>query len=233
MHYLAVFIFAFWSAVCQASLIPFVGGKLIYDTDRDITWVADANLCVTLDDCINADANGGMLWADALQWAANLRYLGFSDWRLPTSLELDGSGPCGPGFNCSGSEMGHLFYSELQNTAGVAWNDPGPFSDIQLARYWSSTPAFVNVSGTVLSAWYFWFDFADPSIGLQAAGAQGFEHFGGSDDNLIAWAVRSGRPHGMPEPATLVLLSVGLLVGVFTANRNRRGAPSPIRGVVV
>src|SRR5207244_12164113 len=114
-----------------------------------------------------------------------------------------------------------LFYTELHNTAGAPWSDSGPFTNIQLIRYWSSTPGVVTINGTVLSAWYFWFNFADPSSGLQASGFQGFESFGGTDDNLVAWAVRSGPPHGLPEPSTVALLGIAALGGLFAARRPR------------
>jgi len=68
-------------SAAQASLISRLGGTAVYDTDLDITWLADAN------------ANGLMTWANANTWAANLMVGGFTDWRLPTALNSDGSGP--------------------------------------------------------------------------------------------------------------------------------------------
>src|SRR5881397_3601644 len=57
------------------------GNGLIYDDVLNITWVQDADLCLTLGDCVNGDASGEMTWDDANTWAANLVYQGFSDWR--------------------------------------------------------------------------------------------------------------------------------------------------------
>lgn len=54
----------------QATLID-RGNGLIYDDVLDITWVADANLCVALGNCVNSP-NGEMRWPDANTWAANL-----------------------------------------------------------------------------------------------------------------------------------------------------------------
>lgn len=78
-----------------------------YDTDLDITWLANANV------------NGLMNWADANAWAANLSFNDgvntYDNWRLPSTLQPDAScsdqtlGSSG-GFRCTGSEMGHLFY---------------------------------------------------------------------------------------------------------------------------
>lgn len=201
-----------------AALVPWVGGKLVYDSDRDITWVADANLCLTLDNCVNGDAAGGMLWNEAKQWAADLNYLGYRDWRLPTALDLDGSGPCMT-FNCTGSEMGHLYHYELGGVSGVDGTSlvgtQGPFINIQSLRYWSSTPFTAGDPPVLIGAWAFGFD----------GGAQNFEAFGGTDDNLIAWAVRDGRPRGLPEPSNLALLSLGLAGLVVTRLRKRQAKP--------
>lgn len=68
-------------------------------------------------------------------------YLGFNDWRLPSSFEPDGSGPCGD-YDCAGSEMGHLFYTELGGVAGqsIATTHNASydlFTNIQPFAYWS------------------------------------------------------------------------------------------------
>ena len=38
-------------------------------------------------------AGSTMTWDDAMIWADNLIYAGYTDWRLPTACNLDGSGP--------------------------------------------------------------------------------------------------------------------------------------------
>ncbi len=80
-----------------------------YDTIADLTWLADANAAGTT-----------MNWADANAWAASLDINGVTGWRLPSSLNSDGSGPCGPSFYCTDSEMGNLFHSVLGGTAGYS-----------------------------------------------------------------------------------------------------------------
>jgi len=50
--------------------------------------------------------------------ANTLVYGGVDDWRQPTSFNAAGTGLCGPAFNCSGSEMGHMFFNEFGATAG-------------------------------------------------------------------------------------------------------------------
>ena len=82
----------------HAALQSRLGGLALYDTDLNVTWAANAN--------INSFTN----WAAANSWAAGLTISGVSGWRLPTSDTCSG-------FNCTGSEMGHLFYSELGGAA--------------------------------------------------------------------------------------------------------------------
>ena len=111
------------STTANASLGLVLGGQAVYDTDLDITWLADANLAKTS----GFDADGQMNWANANAWAAGLTVGGIGGWRLPTTADPDASctdDPAGTtpssdpfGWNCTGSEMGHLFYNELGGTA--------------------------------------------------------------------------------------------------------------------
>ena len=105
------------AGTAQAGLID-RGGGMIYDTTLDITWLADWNYARTS----GFDADGVMNWTTANSWANNLVYGGFSDWRLPSSLNANGSGPCGPAFNCTGSEMGHMFYVNWGATANNSFS---------------------------------------------------------------------------------------------------------------
>jgi hypothetical protein len=68
----------------QATLLD-RGSGLIYDTVLNITWTQNANLCVTLGNCIPSPGPAGvMTWDNAKAWADNLVFDGFSDWRLAT-----------------------------------------------------------------------------------------------------------------------------------------------------
>ena len=43
---------------------------MIYDTDLNVTWLADANYAQTR----GFDADGRMIWTTATTWATNLSY---------------------------------------------------------------------------------------------------------------------------------------------------------------
>lgn len=85
------------------------GGGLIYDSDLNITWLQESY-------------HSSMNWYQAKEWAENLVYFdpvrntNWNDWRLPITLNQDGSGPC-YGYNCTGSEIGHLYYVDLGTQA--------------------------------------------------------------------------------------------------------------------
>lgn len=136
--------------------------QAVYDTDLNITWLADANLAASntfgVAGIIPIEPDGQtalMNWDTAQNFinavnAAN--YLGFHDWRLPKSDS------CGPlAYNCTGSEMGHLFYVELggaaQNTIVSIHNAQySLFSNPPTMNYWSGTEYAANSM-----AWYFRF----------------------------------------------------------------------------
>jgi len=81
------------------------GDGLIYDDKFDITWLQDAHYARNS----GYHPTGFMTWNEAMDWAETLVYAGYDDWRLPSAMNQDGTGPC-QGFYCDGSEMGHLYY---------------------------------------------------------------------------------------------------------------------------
>ena len=90
-----------------------------YDTEADLTWLADAT---------------GPLptrsYFPAKSWAENLNVAGITGWRLP-----DANLSCEFKYNCAFSEMANLFYNALGNTAGSLTNT-GPFTGVAINGYY-------------------------------------------------------------------------------------------------
>jgi hypothetical protein len=206
----------------------------VYDSDRNIYWLQNANLAATntfgVAGIIGGAINAGMMYfATAQSWVAAMNaanYLGFNDWRLPTTLQPDttcsSQAPYGPpigtlsyGFGCAGSELGHLFYTEFgalaeKNVSSGTASEIAKFSNIQNFSYWSGTE---NASDTT-SVWEF-----DFNVGAQSSA-------GKTDYEMYVWPVRNGgttspEPLPVPEPGTALLLGAGLL-GLLAASRLRR-----------
>jgi hypothetical protein len=75
-----------------AALTSVLGGLGVYDSDQDITWLANANAGAgsSFDDGSNT-IDGRMKWASANAWAASLNIGGFTNWRLP-EMDINGDG---------------------------------------------------------------------------------------------------------------------------------------------
>ena len=196
------------STSANAALVERLGGLAYYDTEADLTWLTDANYAGTTD---YAPYNGLMSWSDANTWAENLNINGITGWRLPETLIPDETcsySDWGP--NCTGSEMGNMFYNVL---GGVANNSISTihntnydlFSNIQPTSYWSATEYMVEIgTDNVLTAWLFNFDIE----GVSGAGYQNSQHIGAL---LSAWAVYDGDISAVPVPAAVWLFGSGLI----------------------
>lgn len=82
---------------------------LLYDVERDLTWLQDTNYAKTS----GHSSDGQITWENAKAWVARLNYRGITGWRLPTARNPDGTGPC-LGDNCRDSELGRLLEAALQ-----------------------------------------------------------------------------------------------------------------------
>ena len=193
-----------------------------YDTDLDITWVADADLAATNTFGLPRSAStvppagqvgryGQMNWYTAQNWIGAMNavdYLGASNWRLPTTAQPDptcdtqfdagGGYPIfGDGYSCTGSEMGHL-----RNVDGVVGG--GQYQNV----YWTGTtyapqPAY---------AWVFYL-----SIGYQLQGDKNYYNY--------AWPVAPGDPfNAVPLPAGAWLLPSALAALGWVKRAGKTGA---------
>jgi hypothetical protein len=238
----------------QATLVNYqVGGvDLVWESDRNLTWVADANLFQTqygadpgtVERIIAAvptvptswdgphqvvagdfDTGSGLMnWWGAMawaQWLGSIRYGGASDWRLPATAQpdaacsdhyapIDGFPLQGYGDDCTGSDLGQLFYTAGELTAGESiLADPpgilgGYFVNMQSFPYWSGTEVAWNPG----LAWFF-------------STNSGYQNYSGESSQSYGWAVRPGRVAAAPLPATGLLMALGL-AALGVSRRGRR-----------
>lgn len=199
----------------HAALLPRLDGKAVYDTDLNITWIADANLPASQAfglPFIGADGvvyNFEVLdWLQGMNAADGTGYLGFGDWRLPDGV------PDGAQVDAGATELGHLFQAELGATPGESVHTSGDpdlalFSNIGVEdAYW-----FDAHDGDPETRYDHWvFSFADGSAYLD-----GFTEGG---NGYLIWPVRNGDVLAIPVPHS-VLLFGSSLVGLVAVSRRR------------
>ncbi len=160
-----------------------------YDTEADLTWLADANYAAT-SGYSEAFGTGEMSWDTANIWAASLDISGTTDWRLPDTDACIGY--------CTDSEMGNLFHNVLGGTLHISIitahnSNYELFSNIQTPHYWSATE---GVGGAYL------FDFGN-----------GGQSFATPGSYFYAWAVHDGdvaNVSAVPIPPSVFLFLSGL-----------------------
>ena len=163
-----------------------------FDPNLNITWLRDWN------------ANGPMDWDTAKAWAAALSPGGFTGWRLPSAADAGGSTTC-YGFDCSNSEMGYMWYTELGNAHSLT--NTGDFQKFQ--------------------SYIYWLDRIQPGNGYPFAfytggGLAGYQGDNAPGNPLYAVAVRNGDVlTAVPEPDTLATMLAGLIAVTLVARRRR------------
>jgi hypothetical protein len=203
-----------WEATLQSRDLDGNGTvDAFYDTNLNITWLANAN------------ANGFKTWTVANNWANNLLVGSIGNWRLPSMTDSGAvanwsNGDTNAGWNVltSSSEMASLYYDTLGNKAfrdtngdiqsGPGLTNTGNFQNMQANYYWSGSSEFLDNS----NAWVNNFD-----EGNQNAVNKYF--------NSYAIAVHDGdvMVSNVPEPETYYILLAGLgLVGFITRHRRKQ-----------
>lgn len=218
-------------------LSPGLGGQAVYDTDLNITWLANANLAASNSfGTVGIAFDGSMNLDTANTWIANMNvwnngvgYLGFNDWRLPsmlfpdTSCTQDAAGAVpstAPNtFNCSGGELGHLYYAEL---GGIAFQTGMNMANLGLDSGNPNVAMFVNIQGSPDNAKRYWSDTAyplDPRAVFDFSFQNGAQNVVGPQFGLYAWAVRTGDVSVVPVPSAVWLFVSGLLGLIGVARR--------------
>ncbi len=140
-------------------------------------------------------------------------------WRLPATVngpyDWGYDGTTTAGYNITSSEMGHLYYEELENlgyydTSGneqldYGLKNTGDFNNLIASWYWSGT----EYANTPSFAWDF-------SMG------NGTLIINNNSNVEYGLAVRSGQVSSVPVPGAIILLGAGLLWVAGIGRKSRR-----------
>lgn len=198
-----------------------------YDPYLDITWLANANAAVNSIYDTASPGTGAMNWDSANNWVTSLDIGGITGWRLPHTLIPDATCDYNDyisqsyGYNCKGSELGHMFYTWLGGVAGSSITSTHNanydlFSNIQFGLYGSS-----EYTSDTLHAWMF--DFRNGNQIL--ASKSPFVH---------AWAVHDGEVgtvvSAVPVPTAAWLFGSGLIFLIGVAKGKHKPSASWEKG---
>jgi hypothetical protein len=173
-------------SAAQAALVD-AGNGLVNDTVLDICWVANAGLSGEPD-----QLNGLADWQTLVDWAANLDYGGYQDWRLAS---MSSTSPTNSVVNCGtdtepnfrDNELGYMYTYYLPGNYGDDKTGNQTVGDVTLTGiqngYWSGT----EFASLPRFAWVF-----RPDFGLQG--------LDGKDGQRYGWAVRPGQCRAAPPP---------------------------------
>lgn len=224
------------SATSEGALLSRLNGLAYYDTELDITWLADTNL-VTNNPLNIATSAYATEDGKTQQWFAQYmvgelnehNYLGSNNWRLPQTGPINGvnynfSGPSGvndwgtnltaPGTPYEGStinEMAHLFYNTLGNTTSGLTNS-GPFSNLDTNGYYITGTSFLYQGYNR----HFVFSFDN--------GAQWHYYNNVSYEAGFVWAVHEGDVTMVPIPPSILLFMSGIPVLFSIKKKHKENA---------
>ena len=239
MKYLILSISILASLSANAALYD-RGNGMIYDSDQNITWLQDFGYATAS----NPDVGTYLAqFSSAQQWADNLTFGGYSDWRLPHAnlvgdysvhageSEFDRAnriytlynqqsydGSTDRGFNNARSELGHLFL-ELGNHAVFDTSGNPQSGGLTNMGLFSNMQAARYYEGDTFLHYsgelYVWV--FDLSSGYQTGASQYLEY-----PTAPLWvAVRDGDVAQTPVPGAVWLFGSGLL-GLIGVARKRR-----------
>lgn len=198
------------------------GNGLIYDTDLDITWLQDANYAKTS----GYDSDGQMTWQEALGWADQLEYGGYSDWRLPKiesqygdlTFAYDGTGALGYNITSQDNELAYMFYVNLGGigtydeagnfTHNAGFTGPIPILNLHDSAQWYFSGNRVETPEYAGYTWVFNM-------------LVGYNNWTSVNSEWYVWAVRDGNVLATPIPASLWLFGSGL-IGLIVSARKKK-----------
>lgn len=214
------------AAVLAVALIPTAradsisvedGGQVLYDATTNLSWITNMDLGASDTFGVSGIASDGtMNWSTAEGWVTAMDaadYLGFSDWRLPTTLEPDPtcsiqSGGVSEGTGCTGGEMGELFYNVFGCAPPLAECETYPTTPLVnfpqgAYGYWTNTPERPNDHAEYLN-----FEPFTGEQGLWPSGLDDYVMVVRTGD--VSTGSSGGSGPTVPEPSTLALMSLAL-----------------------